>query len=99
MACAGIALGVDAHIDAEGSIKPLEGGFSLKIGAKLELTGEAYVGAGVCDSNCETPCVDVGLTEICSPIPCFKKELKDNIIVGLNGEVNNSGFNLSFSKQ
>lgn len=90
LACAGINLHADVHADASGKLVPFAPPgqrLSIDAGIKFTLEGSAYVGAGVCDSNCETPCVDAGFFDICSPIPCFKKGLSKTIVLGLEANV------------
>ena len=95
LACACIALSVDVSANASGSLNFSNKQFLLTFGANLTLAGQAYVGAGVCNSSCQTPCVDLGLTEVCSPIPCVKKGLKEAVVVGIQGSASNDGFNVS----
>lgn len=98
LACASIALGADIHADVAGKLAPWntkgEPKIQLDLGVTFTLTGEAYVGAGICNSSCETPCVDVGFTEICSPIPCVKKGISKGITVGVSAEMTESSIQL-----
>lgn len=90
LACVGINLHADAHADVSGKLAPFAPAgqrLQLDAGVKFTLQGSAYVGAGVCDSNCETPCVDAGFFDICSPIPCVKKGLSKTLVLGLSAEV------------
>lgn len=98
LACASIALGADIHADVAGKLAPWntkgEPKIQLDLGVTFTLTGEAYVGAGICNSSCETPCVDVGFTEICSPIPCVKVGISKGITVGVSAEMTESSIQL-----
>jgi hypothetical protein len=95
LACAGINLGADAHADINGYLAPLKGEFSATMGLTFTLQGSAYVGAGVCNSSCETPCVSIGFTDICSPIPCVKVGFNKTLVLGVEAGVNNKGIFIS----
>ncbi|KRT14035.1 hypothetical protein ASU31_21735 [Pedobacter ginsenosidimutans] len=95
LACAGISLGADAHADINGYLAPLKGEFSATMGLTFTLQGSAYVGAGVCNSSCETPCVSIGFTDICSPIPCVRVGLNKTLVLGVEAGVNNKGIFIS----
>jgi len=90
LACVGINLHADVHSDVSGKLVPFAPAgqrLLLDAGIKFTLQGSAYVGGGVCDSDCETPCVDAGFFDVCSPIPCFKKSLDKTLVLGLSAEV------------
>ena len=91
LACASIALGTDIHADVAGKLAPFntkgDPKIQLDLGVTFTLTGEAYVGAGICNSSCQTPCVDIGFTELCSPIPCVKVGISKGITVGVSAEM------------
>ncbi|TCD26309.1 hypothetical protein EZ456_13500 [Pedobacter psychrodurus] len=95
LACAGINLGADAHADINGYLAPLKGEFSATMGLTFTLQGSAYVGAGVCNSSCETPCVSIGFTDICSPIPCVRVGFNKTLVLGVEAGVNNKGIFIS----
>jgi hypothetical protein len=94
LACAGISLSADTHADIKGYVQPLKGIFSAEAMLTFTLQGSAYVGAGVCNSSCETPCVSVGLFDVCSPIPCIKTGLSKTLVLGIGAGVDNNGFRL-----
>ncbi len=99
LACASIALSADVHGDASGTLAPLttipnKPKIKVDLGVTFELTGEAYVGAGVCNSSCQTPCVSVGITDICSPIPCVKVGGSKTLKVGVSAEMTETSVQL-----
>jgi|GEM_PF-2685197 len=99
LACASIGLEADAHADCFGHLAPFANAgerFLLGIGLKFTLKGQAYVGAGICDSDCETPCVSAGLFDVCSPIPCVKKGLNKTLVLGLEASVSDASPHFHF---
>jgi hypothetical protein len=95
IACFNINLKADASVGLEGSIKK-SGAFSIKVDITLTLSGSAYVGGGVCNSDCKTPCWETFLGDVCSPIPCVKTGMSGSETITLTGYLTNSGFELSF---
>jgi hypothetical protein len=97
LACAGVGLEATALADANMSIEPLNPkNFNANVTLTFDLKGHAYVGAGICDSDCETPCVDLGwLGEVCSPIPCFKHTVKGQLTMVLGGTIDKNGIHLA----
>ncbi|MBT2561566.1 hypothetical protein J7E50_12045 [Pedobacter sp. ISL-68] len=95
LACAGINLGAKTYADINGYLAPLKGEFSATMGLTFVLEGSAYVGGGVCNSSCETPCVSIGFTDICSPIPCVRVGLNKTLVLGVQAGVNNKGIFIS----
>ncbi|MEJ7827318.1 MAG: hypothetical protein WKF91_03955 [Segetibacter sp.] len=88
LACASIALFADIHTNVQGTLKPWgEPKIELDMLLMFTFKGEAYVGAGVCNSSCETPCADVGFGEICSPIPCTKVGLEKTLELKVSAEM------------
>lgn len=92
LACAGISLGVDAYADLIGTLSPLKPAFSAEAQLTFDLNGSAYVGAGICNSSCQTPCWDAGLFEVCSPIPCKKIEFNKKVKIQLGAAIENTSF-------
>ncbi len=98
LTCAGVSLGADMRVDLVGSLAPLQQKFSASAQLGFDLTGSAYVGAGICNSSCETPCWDAGLFEVCSPIPCKKIGLTKSMKITVGATIDNSGFHASQEK-
>ncbi|WP_316793827.1 hypothetical protein [Pedobacter frigoris] len=97
LACASVSLHADIHADVNGTLTPLaKSGPKIQLGLALTFTleGEAYVGAGICNSRCETPCVDLFIGTICSPIPCVKVGIKEGITVGVEAEMTEKSISL-----
>lgn len=97
LACAGVSLGADMRVDLVGSLAPIQKKFSASAQLGFDLLGSAYVGAGVCNSSCETPCWDAGLFEVCSPIPCKKIGLSKSMKIIVGATIDNSGFHANQS--
>jgi hypothetical protein len=99
LACANISLGADIHADASGALRPFSTSkpkIELGLGIEFTLNGSAYVGAGICNSHCETPCVKIPLVgKVCSPIPCVKVGLTKSITINLGAEMTENSFKLN----
>ena len=64
----------------------------LHFDTKIELQGSAYAGGGICNSNCETPCIDIPiLGHVCSPIPCIKVGFSKTLTLELGATLDVNG--------
>ncbi|MDQ8006256.1 MAG: hypothetical protein REI64_15755 [Pedobacter sp.] len=92
LACAGVSLGADMNFTLVGKVEPFAPSFYASAAVALTLKGEAYVGAGICNSSCQTPCWDAGLFEVCSPIPCVRVGLNKQVKVSFGANIKNASF-------
>lgn len=92
LACAGISLGADFNFTLVGKGEPFVPSLYASATVALILKGEAYVGAGICNASCQTPCWDAGLFEVCSPIPCVRVGLNKQVKVSFGAEIKNTSF-------
>lgn len=92
LACAGISLGADFNFTLVGKVEPFVPSLYASATVELVLKGEAYVGAGICNASCQTPCWDAGLFEVCSPIPCVRVGLNKQVKVSFGAEIKNTSF-------
>ena len=65
----------------------------------LKLEGSAHGGVGVCNADCETPCVHIPIVgEVCSPIPCVNKTLSKTLIAPLGVTIDHTGVSVDQPK-
>jgi len=97
LACAGVNLGAEAYADLEAYLPNITTMPNISGTLVFKLNGSAYVGAGICNNKCETPCWDAGLFEVCSPIPCVKKSWGGNTTLTLGARWINKKFEFDTS--
>lgn len=94
LACAGVSLSAEAGAEIRASLAK-SGDFSAALALNFRLGGSAYVGIGMCDSDCETICV----WGVCSPLKCYRSYYSKVLSIGVEASLSQKGLSLTGSGQ